>query len=126
MVDAFEDLKLALRLADQGLAGIGRGSSGHRVDANAPAHGVHCSMCAFPVLIGRALGQQRAELVVADLAMLVRRPDASLCHRSGEHTGVLVVDAAELDLAGAAGAVVQRSDDADVGFAARLTTEIGA
>lgn len=123
MVDAFEDLELALRLADQRVAGIGGGRGGDGVDADAPAHGVHRGVRAFPVLIGvirRALGEQRAELVVADPAMLVRRPDTGLGHRPGEHAGVLVVDVGQLDLAGATGAVVQRTDDAGIGLAARL------
>jgi hypothetical protein len=97
VVDAFEDLELALRLANQRLARIGGGRGSDGVDANAPAHGVHRGVRAFPVLVGvirRTLGQQRAELVVADLAMLVRRPDAGLGHGPGEHAGVLMIDAA--------------------------------
>ena len=124
VVNAFEDLKLALRLADQRLAGIGGGGSGHGVDANAPADGVHRGVRAFPVLVRGAFRQQRAELVVADLAVLVRRADASFSHGSGQHAGVLLVDAAGLDVADAARPVVERADDAGVGFG-RLAARAG-
>ena len=71
VINAFEDLKFALGLAHQRLASISSGGSSHGVDANAAAHGIHRCVGAFPVLIRRTLGQQRTELVIAYLAVLV-------------------------------------------------------
>jgi hypothetical protein len=59
MVDAFEDLELALRLADQRLAGIGVGSGDNGADADAPAHGVHPGVRGFPVEIDGCTRRQR-------------------------------------------------------------------
>lgn len=126
MVDAFEDLELSLRLANQRLARIGRGGGSNRVDANAPAYSRHRGVRALPVLVGAAFRQQRAELVIADLAILVRAPYAGLCHGPGKHPGVLMVDAVGLDRASTSAAVLQCVDNAGIGLAVRLTAQVGA
>ncbi|WP_291990703.1 hypothetical protein [Candidatus Accumulibacter sp. ACC007] len=126
VVDAFEDLELSLRLANQRLARLRRGGGSNRVDANAPAYSRHRGVRALPVLVGAAFRQQRAELVIADLAMLVRGPYAGLCHGPGKHPGVLMVDAAGLNRAGTTTAVLQCVDDAGIGLAVRLTAQVGA
>jgi hypothetical protein len=83
VVDAFEDLELAARLAHARGADLRAGGGGHGVDAHPAVHRVDADVLGFPVLEAFAFGQQLAEPVVAHLAVLVGRADAGLGEARG-------------------------------------------
>ena len=89
MVDAFEDLELAPRLANARGADLGAGGGGDGVDAHAAVHRVDADVLGFPVLKALTLGQQLAEPVVAHLAVLVGGADAGLGQAAGDGARLL-------------------------------------
>ena len=114
MLDAFEHLEFPPRLPGPRRTGLRAGRAGHGVDAHAAVDGVDRDMLRGPVLEAVALGQQRAELVVADLAVLVGRADAGFLQGAVDCAGLLRVDRAGQRERGGGDAAGQRRDDAGV------------
>ena len=92
VVDAFEDLELAARLAHARGADLGAGGGSDGVDADTAMHRVDADVLGFPVLKAFAFGQQLAEPVVAHLAVLVGGTDAGLGEAASDGASLLRVD----------------------------------
>ena len=92
VVDAFEHLEFAACLAHARCASLRAGGGGHGVDAHAAVHGLDGDVVGFPILEAFAFGQQRAELVIADLAVFVGGSNAGLVEAARDGAGLLCID----------------------------------
>jgi hypothetical protein len=111
VVDAFEDLELAARLANARGADLRARRGGHRVDAHPAVHRVDADVLGFPVLETFTFGQQLAEAVVAHLTVLVGGADAGLGEPARDGASLLRVDGGQRAIGDAVG---QRTHDARI------------
>ncbi len=88
VVDAFEDFKLASRLAQPHSPGFWSGGRGQRVHPDPAVHCLDAHVPGCPVLEALAFGHQPGELVIAHLAVLVGRADARLDDGSANGPGL--------------------------------------
>ena len=108
MVDAFEDLEFAARLAHACGTGLVGGGGRDGVDADTAMNRVDADVLCFPILKPFTLGQQLAQPVVAHLAVLVGGADAGLSEAASDGARLLRVDGGRRAVRDAVG---QRPDD---------------
>ena len=123
VADAFQHFKLASCLTNSGGTRLRAGRVGDGVDANATLNAFNADMLALPVLKAFAFGNQLDELVVANLTMLIGRPDTSLGQATRNGARLLAIDVVRwvrIDAVGEGG------NDAVVFQCAGLTTHKSA
>ena len=90
--DTFENPKLAMCLAHASCPRFGARCLGHGLDAHTSLHSFHADVLALPVLVAFTFTNQLNELVVAHLAMLVRRSDSDIGQSARNRPRLLTID----------------------------------
>ena len=91
VADALQHLKLAAGLANPGGTRFRARGVGHGVDAHAALNAFNADVLALPVLEPCTLRNQFDELVVTNLPVLVRGPDAGLGQPTRNGSGLLAI-----------------------------------